>query len=100
MKLNIEVKPMSIIDIYNTVAKAMGINPEDVIGYDCREIYVSNEIADAVEKYYEANGGADWKMAFGMDWVCYGAKATDKLSGGEVEITEEFIKVKEGSETA
>lgn len=94
MKIEIEVKEsMGIIEIYEAVARAVGIHPDDVGNYDCREISVSNEIADAVQNYYKENFGVDWKIAFGMHWLNYGAKVDEKLSGGEVEITEKFIEL-------
>lgn len=83
----------AIIDIYDAVAKSEGLNPFDVANYDCREIWVSPQIQDAVIQYYKETFEGDWKEAFSMHWLVYGPKVDTNLSGGEIKYTEKFISL-------
>lgn len=89
MRYTIEVKVQSITKLYDSVAEAMGIDPSKVKSYDCRQILVSNEIANAVEESYGYT--VEDKGRFGMAWLCFGPKVSEKLHDGEVEVEEGFI---------
>lgn len=93
MKINVRLKEEFIVELYDAVAREMGVDPSSVDKYDCTKISVSRERADCVENRYKREGG-DWKLAFGMHWVCSGPKAIENLVGEEVEIEDGFIKMK------
>ena len=99
MRLNMELtSALGIGELYDAVAykaTAEGIIGAGEYRYDCTKIVVSNQIADLVEQYYQANCTSDWKLAFGMDWCCYGPKVDESLTGMEVEIQDGFFKEEE-----
>lgn len=86
-KLTIGSGDCIIIELYNRIALAQGINPtHDDIRYDCKKIDVSKRIMDEVFEYYKRDGVDEQTVA--MWWVCYGPKVNDTLSGHEVLISE------------
>ena len=91
MRVTIDAEPMTIMELYNKVAVASGINPDDVESFDCTKITVAKNLQDAVIEKYKQEC-RDWKLAFGMDWCCYGAKTDDTLDDGVVEYDEGFMK--------
>ena len=94
MRVQIEAEPMTIMELYNKVAVAVGIDPEDVTSYDCRKILVARNLQDAVIEKYRQNF-SDYKLAFGMDWCCYGPKCEETLEDGVVEFEDGFMETKE-----
>ena len=84
--------PMSIVDLYNYIAIKLGLDPEKC-HYDCTKINVSNGIFENVQEWYKQQcKNADYKLAFGMDWCCYGPKADENLSGYNATIQDGFVK--------
>lgn len=86
-------KPLSITDVYDLTAMAMGFNPDEVTGYDCTKIEVAEDIFNWVEQFYKAAYHDDYKQKFGMDWVCYGPKCNTDLADSLVRTEEGFIRL-------
>lgn len=81
----------SIVGLYDAVARAMGFNPEKC-EYDCTKIKCASNFADEIEEAYKAKYPNDYKMAFGMHWVCYGPKVDEGLTDDTVIVEEGFFK--------
>ena len=92
MRVTIEVEPMTINEIYERTATASGINPDKVAMYDCTKVRVATNIMQAVIEWYKAQS-SDYKMAFAMHWLCYGAKEDDTLEDGTVEYDDGFFEM-------
>lgn len=90
----------SIVDFYNAVATQLGYNANaEDIRYNPNKINVSIDRSDLIEEKYKEIGeqkGTDWKLAFGMDWVCYGPHAVENLKYSEVELEDGFIYFDDG----
>lgn len=91
-RVQIAAEPMMIIDLYNKVAVAAGVDPDKVKNYDCTKIRVAENLQDAVVEKYKQEC-RDYKLAFGMDWVCFGPKVDKDLEDGVVEYEDEFMKM-------
>lgn len=91
-RVTIDAEPMTIMELYNKVAIAAGVNPDDVKSFDCTKILVARNLQDAViEKYRQCCN--DYRLAFGMAWCCYGPKTEDTLEEGTVEYEDDFLKL-------
>ena len=67
MRVTIDAEPMTIMELYNKVAVAAGLNPDDVESFDCTKILVAKNLQDAVIEKYKQHC-RNWMLAFGMDW--------------------------------
>ena len=98
----VDLFPLTITDLYDFVAIALGYDKEKV-HYDCTKIEVSDDIAELIEEKYrqvgqeKGLGEYDIKMSFGMDWCCSGPKVDEKLDNGTIVVYDGFIEeIEEG----
>ena len=84
-------KPLSITEVYDLTAIAMGFNPNEVKRSDCTKIEVAESIFNWVEQFYKAAYHENYKQQLGMDWGCYGPKCNTDLADGLVRTEEGFI---------
>jgi hypothetical protein len=96
MKLKVPKKNYSVVELYDTVAKAMGYQDVSKLNYDCREINCATNIHDGFFNYYrEASphvSEMDLKMSVSMILLNYGPKMDAALEDYEVEVTNKFIR--------
>lgn len=90
MTFVINLPVTSIPELYDLVAKTAGKNP-DKCKYDCTKIRCASNFADEIEEAYKIKFPTEYRMAFGMNWVCYGPKVDESLKNGVVEIEEGFF---------
>lgn len=93
-RVKILAEPMTIMELYNKVAEAAGLDPVQVKTYDCTKISVAIDLRDAVRARYEQEIGTEGAgIAFGMDWITYGPKAEETLEDGTAEYEDGFFKM-------
>lgn len=93
-RVKITAEPTTIMELYNKVAVAAGVDPDKVETYDCTKILVAKDLQDAVyAKYEQEINPYEVNVAFGMDWCCYGPKTDEGLEDGTVEYEDEFFKM-------
>ena len=90
-----DVELRGLQEFYNSVARAMNIEPNDVLTYDCRQINVSVSIQSVIFDYYEQLGCLDEQI--GMLWCCSGPKVDKELQGFEIEAQQGFITLIEST---
>ena len=96
MKIKVPKKNYGVVELYDTVAKAIGYKDTSKLNYDCREINCASNIHDGFFKYYKemapnANE-TELKMSVGMVLLNYGPKLNEALEDYEVEVFNGFIK--------
>ena len=94
MRVNVYVKSTNIPKLYDCIAIAMGYNLNQVQSYDCKKVEVSSNIVHAVMDWYKSNY-ADYKVSFGMEWVCFGPKENKELPDNTVEVHDGFITLED-----
>ena len=97
MKIYTRLEKESIVSFYKAVAEQLGYDTANT-RYDPTKIKVSRERSDIIEEKYKEIGearGVDWKMSFGMDWLCYGPQVTEELNRAEIELEDGFIYFEE-----
>ena len=84
-KIKVDAVEECITAFYDRVARSFDLTPSDNLHYDCTKIEVSNDIADAVERFYGD------RMTFAMLWICSGPKVNESLNDGEVLVHDGFF---------
>ena len=90
IKISLEEAYSSIMDFYDTIAKKLGITPDDKIRYDCKHINISTDIQNKIFEFYKNEKNVENSEA-AMYWLAYGPKAFEEMDELTVEVTDEFI---------
>lgn len=95
MKIKVPKKNYGVVELYDTVAKAIGYKDTSKLNYDCREINCAANIHDGFfEHYREMAPNAnetELKMSVCTVLLNYGPKLDDTLEDYEVEVFKGFI---------
>ena len=73
--------------IYDAIAAAVGKDPK-VCRYDCRYVWVAEDIFQAFSDYMTEDGRKD---GIGAQWLMFGPKVDKHLKPGEVRIEDKFF---------
>lgn len=95
MTIIVPKRNYSIIELYDTVAKAMGYKDVSKLSYDCREINVASNIQEGFFEHYKETipyeSETELKMQVCMLLLNYGPKTNEVLKDYEVEVLDGFI---------
>lgn len=99
MKIKVQSKNYSIIELYETVAKEMGYTNTREIQFDCRKINVSKNIQDGFYTYYielasitdPNTSETEIRVEITMLLAMGGPKVDESLADNEVEVFDGFI---------
>lgn len=99
MKVKVEEKNYSIIELYNAVATEMGYMDVSELQYDCRHINVAPNIQEGFYRYYtelakETNKTMTEtfiKTSVTTALAIYGPKVDNELKANEIEVFDGFI---------
>lgn len=84
-----ETASCEVIDLYDVVAKTVGVKDTTSVKYDCREIVVAEDVQNMFFRYYEEMG-ASRESTNRMLLFC-GSKVDKRLEDWEVAISDKFV---------
>lgn len=78
-----------ISELYDNVAKILGISDVSKSVYDCRKLFITKKVLDRLYKFYHSENQSDETIATCM--LLYGPKADLDGDGYEVEVEDGFV---------
>lgn len=78
-----------ISELYNNVAKIIGISDVNKAVYDCRKLSITKKVLDCLYKFYHSENQSDETITTCM--LLYGPKADLDGDGYEVEVEDGFV---------
>ena len=78
-----------ISELYDNVAKIMGVSDLSKVVYDCRKLSITKKVLDCLYKFYHSENQSDETITTCM--LLYGPKADLDGDGYEVEVEDGFV---------
>lgn len=75
-----------ISELYDNVAKIMGVSDLSKVVYDCRKLSITKKVLDGLYEFYHSENQSDETIT-----LLYGPKADLDGDGYEVEVEDGFI---------
>lgn len=79
----------SISELYDNVAKIMGVSDLSKVVYDCRKLSITKKVLDCLYEFYHLKNQSNETITTWM--LLYGPKADLEGDGYEVEVEDGFV---------